>query len=1427
MSNGSMDSDLIHAVKKYIDHFTFIRSARENLVKFFHFGIPDWEDDEASGIVHDKLNSLLQLLQKMQKDSKKEKSLYYKQLRELNTHQILLKMITSTRRFNTHFLQHASNMNNTQMMQECKIKVGENIKSLSKMETEVKERASYKDFNNNLRKVNNIGTIGSSEKSKTRGFATSVIENSTKQIKMNIQNSFQQNGHKVSNINGSHPQSFEQNHSKLGIIRSPSVIPSLTSKGHQHLQHHGELLTPTRKKRIPKKSKKLQENDEVESNDRNSNTVISTSMSMKEKMQRKRNTKKSADQSQTLINEKKTPKSKNQKDKKKKLSKHDKVLVNVEETQNKNKISGRKRSRSTGSNLVTATEDNNGSSVLESIDNKTALNERNESVPNSISPAQSKLRPLTAHEQAKKKDEEMLNKLKKEYLEKINDPFPNRITNPLQCLPPFPPIPNPSIDIIPNGAEFWNLIDLYFPKPRSLPISTIASILGFKVPKQQIDVPLVDEKNMRGKVTVGNTLDFDPNTVSLLTLMDGGTSSNRDPFHYIPPLGNFPQLWRNRNHESPISNRVYDGDENLDYVDTSWTRILEQYRGKKSIEEIKLATDMIHVQYEISSDCIKLACEHKLISKNIRFRFARLGDENALVEFLEKTDIDDRPTKQELTSIIKCESQKILVAESEENKLLSFIHYSFNWYFFHQKKETENLDPSSDDKALISKSPDKHRIQESSELVTLVNRIYSPENLKENDNFNLIIVLLSLTFHHSQQSNVFYTIMEAPESVALDFSKLFRMRILPKSEGSTNTVPLACDMVMISFRFTYYMMREMERERCKPDTFANQDSDVVNESMIVRLPKVKEAQLYLNSMNKEINGVNSFNINSKASLESNVPSGEKKSTIVKISVCNDPSTTSTESDCSKIPEWRVLRVYPSQTTSNNLANINKKDSLVSKLKSLQEDILESDKKMEIHVRKLLCKVVKEEMRYSSKDYLLAEEIEKEARKEYSIVLKRRKELQLAWEAQLEQDMDAVCDVCGDGEVTISNQILFCEACNVAVHQRCYGIETIPEGDYFCKACLYFNRDEEVKSRENNRPKPLGMPAPRPAPLPLPISCELCPRKQGAFVRTDMKPEGLPRKRQFTAPPQVDKWVHVLCAKWFGLNYIDPPTCDIIEDVRPLKLSTQQLKFECILCKSNRGAVYKCSAEDCTNRMHITCSRLSGLCTIIHGTCYDGSEVENPWTMYCPEHSEIDEAPEGSTTIEQLILAAKAFPPEPQTPPQEKPFWKMNAKERRNYFSEVCKEESFFEMVTDRLEGLRCSVCNVIDNNPDLRQNKAVKDKSKAKLKKSDTDDEDYSENMLSVCTGCGLAFHVGCYSDKKVEEGNNSDIICDSCKYTKEFNEKIDFEKPQCHMCNQESGLLVKAFAKPASKKHWAKKQNAIKKTLFGKQIWCHAICGM
>lgn len=58
------------------------------------------------------------------------------------------------------------------------------------------------------------------------------------------------------------------------------------------------------------------------------------------------------------------------------------------------------------------------------------------------------------------------------------------------------------------------------------------------------------------------------------------------------------------------------------------------------------------------------------------------------------------------------------------------------------------------------------------------------------------------------------------------------------------------------------------------------------------------------------------------------------------------------------------------------------------------------------------------------------------------------------------DDDVFCAICAGGESEEPNEILMCDSCDLAVHQECYNIPFIPEGDWLCRDC-HPEADEEI------------------------------------------------------------------------------------------------------------------------------------------------------------------------------------------------------------------------------------------------------------------------------------------------------------------------------------------------------------------------------
>ncbi|KAM4675577.1 E3 ubiquitin-protein ligase Jade-2 [Discoglossus pictus] len=180
---------------------------------------------------------------------------------------------------------------------------------------------------------------------------------------------------------------------------------------------------------------------------------------------------------------------------------------------------------------------------------------------------------------------------------------------------------------------------------------------------------------------------------------------------------------------------------------------------------------------------------------------------------------------------------------------------------------------------------------------------------------------------------------------------------------------------------------------------------------------------------------------------------------------------------------------------------------------------------------------------------------------------------------IEYDEDVVCDVCRSPEGEDGNEMVFCDKCNVCVHQACYGILKVPTGSWLCRCCA------------------LGVQA----------KCLLCPKRGGALKPT----------RSGT------KWVHVSCALWIPEVSIGCP-----EKMEPItKIShipPSRWALSCSLCKECTGTCIQCSMPSCITAFHVTCAFDHNL--EMHTTLAENDEVK--FKSFCLDHSSGATKPEG-------------------------------------------------------------------------------------------------------------------------------------------------------------------------------------------------------
>ncbi|ANB12313.1 Nto1p [Sugiyamaella lignohabitans] len=168
-----------------------------------------------------------------------------------------------------------------------------------------------------------------------------------------------------------------------------------------------------------------------------------------------------------------------------------------------------------------------------------------------------------------------------------------------------------------------------------------------------------------------------------------------------------------------------------------------------------------------------------------------------------------------------------------------------------------------------------------------------------------------------------------------------------------------------------------------------------------------------------------------------------------------------------------------------------------------------------------------------------------------------------------------CVICDDSECDNSNAIVFCDGCDIAVHQDCYGVPFIPEGQWLCRQCTVSRR--------------------------LRASCIFCPNRSGGFKQTDSQ-----------------HWAHVLCALWIpetsvaNISYMEPI-------IGVDNIPKGRLKLNCYICKQKVGACIQCVNKNCFQAFHPTCARRAKLYMKMEAGILGAVHDVGSMITYCDRH----------------------------------------------------------------------------------------------------------------------------------------------------------------------------------------------------------------
>ncbi|CBZ51220.1 hypothetical protein NCLIV_042870 [Neospora caninum Liverpool] len=249
-----------------------------------------------------------------------------------------------------------------------------------------------------------------------------------------------------------------------------------------------------------------------------------------------------------------------------------------------------------------------------------------------------------------------------------------------------------------------------------------------------------------------------------------------------------------------------------------------------------------------------------------------------------------------------------------------------------------------------------------------------------------------------------------------------------------------------------------------------------------------------------------------------------------------------------------------------------------------------------------------------------------------------------------------------------DEILLCDGCDVAVHQTCYYVETVPKADWYCQYCEDRNQAQANVTKLRRLAKSSGktdkqveatfrteldrMASAKEPFCVLPKRCPLCPRSFGAHVRCG---------------EDFRMWVHVNCAVWVpetwivGVDYAGG-----LEDIPAWRCETI-----CDICGVDEGAVIKCSVGNCPAAFHPICAIIAGYGMNLTGQIDYERKNDTTFHAFCLRHRgyTFRESVDAEEPVEYLF----------KHPDADHPFLRATNLVRRNrdiiFFAKQCHAEN--------------------------------------------------------------------------------------------------------------------------------------------------------
>lgn len=589
----------------------------------------------------------------------------------------------------------------------------------------------------------------------------------------------------------------------------------------------------------------------------------------------------------------------------------------------------------------------------------------------------------------------------------VADPYPLRIVNPLLELPPNNMI---------TAYDLHQLASLSLHPPDTYSIAYLARVLGWPLP-------------MTARTTQSITwTDHMQQTMPL--------NNHKSDYSEIPAQGRFYSQYcvtTQNNNNNNINNWL-----DPKQVDPLYLALLQ--KPTAAIEKLRPITAAQHgkliEQVSVLQGVVDQAMElnvmetqkwHVQSLKEYRRRQLTAQESAVTKPVVDETAMEPQESAQPATVTVTPPPPTVSGLVLEKDSVVAIAHYEFVWYPLRADYEMvlQIHDFEVNDTSLLQSSSDN--------------------NNNNDDDRALLLLLMALALEQARVCSVWYAIVTVPKSLQEFMETYFGMVAKQASaEDEENVVEMVCDVHNCSSRLAFlryleqpqpYIAMELQQETVAAS------ASITTHRWIARLPTSDEVDPRRPIVHKPLalRRASQFFSSAPQSMrqgsvclrvalptENNGDGGVTISRLGPQTKAELESVPLVENATLEQVSVELLRDFDLPNSEPTAVEPVQESQLYHELVRKQDELAHLEQGLEPRIRSLMGKVVAERIEYEETGEAMRIYEEQKNFDEYKDTLDRRKELEKAWQEQLEQDMDAVCDVCDDGEVTPDNQILFCE-----------------------------------------------------------------------------------------------------------------------------------------------------------------------------------------------------------------------------------------------------------------------------------------------------------------------------------------------------------------------------------------------------------------